>query len=304
MKIKSQKYFGEAMLLLVTLLWGATFVIVKESLNDISSLLFIGIRFSIAGLFLLPVILKIRGRMNKESVIAGVILGLLNFFAFASQTIGLKYTSATKSGFITGSLVVMIPIFQTIIEKRKPTKGATIGIILVFIGLLFLSSGGSSIFTFLNELGAGFNFGDTLTLLCAVLFAIYVVYLDMVSFKHDYWVLLTVQIYTTAIMGILFSFLFSGIGFEEVKIEITEYLIFGLLYTGILATLVTTALMTKYQKVVSPSKAGIIYSFEPIFAAIFAFVFLAEYLTGLGYMGTILIFSGLLVSELYDRFFK
>lgn len=292
------------MLLLVTLLWGATFVIVKESLNDISSMLFIGFRFSIAGILLFPFLIKIKKQLTKSSVIAGVILGALNFFAFASQTVGLKYTSATKSGFLTGSLVVMVPIFQTIINKKPPTRGAIFGTILVFIGILFLSSGGTSIFNFLGRFGTNFNLGDVLTLICAVLFAIYVVYLDKVAHENNFWVLLSVQIFTTALFALAASFIFAGFSYEPVKIDFTKYLVFGILYTAVFATLITTALQTRFQKEVSPTKAGIIYSFEPIFAAVFALIILNERMTAFGYLGSLLIFFGLVMSEIFDHLFK
>jgi len=301
LKTIAQKFSGELILLLVTLLWGATFVIVKESLSDISSMLFISLRFLIAGIILLPFLPKIIRNSNFNSVKAGIILGLLNFFGFATQTVGLKYTSATTSGFITGSLVVMIPIFQTMLEKRKPKLGVRIGIGFVLTGLIFLSSGGNSIFTFISDLGTGFNFGDFLTLICAVLFALYVVYLDIVANKYDFWILLSIQIYTTAILGLIFSFILAQFNFEEITFNATQYVIFALLYTGIFATLVTTALQTKYQRRVSPSKAGIIYSFEPIFSAIFAFIIINEQLSILGYFGCGLIFLGLLISELLEK---
>ncbi|MBK8945307.1 MAG: DMT family transporter [Ignavibacteriae bacterium] len=299
--ILQKKYKSEAILLLITLLWGATFVIVKESLNDISSMAFIALRFLIAGIFLLPFIIK--KKFTKQNFNAGILLGILLFIGFAVQTIGLKYTSATKSGFFTGTTVIMIPILQTIIEKRIPTKGVILGSILVMIGIAFLSSGGNSIFSLFNDIATNFNLGDGLTLVCAFFFAIYIIYLDIETTKHEFWVLLFLQIITTAILAILFSFIFSGINLEHFKIDLTNNLIGGILYTSIFATLITTALQTKYQKDVTPAKAGIIFSFEPIFAAIFAFFILGEKITNFGYFGAALIMLGLFISELYENIF-
>jgi drug/metabolite transporter (DMT)-like permease len=196
----------------------------------------------------------------------------------------------------------MVPVFQTLIEKRIPSKGSIIGTVLVFIGILFLSSGGESIFEFFDELGSNFNFGDFLTLICAVLFALHVVYLDLYSKKENYKVLVFYQISLSALLGFLFAFLLAGLNIEPLEIEITGTSFFGIVYTGILATLVTTYLQTRYQKEVSPTKAGIVYSFEPIFAALIAFFVLSEKITNFGFIGSILIVSGLLVSELYDSF--
>lgn len=297
------KYKGEVNLLIVTLLWSATFVIVKGALEDISSMLFIGLRFLIAGLILLPIVIRQKLDWKNSKLLPPIILGVLLFLGFASQTIGLKHTSATKSAFLTGSAVVIIPFLQLIIEKKKPKTGPLIGVAVVLIGILFLS-GGNSIVTLLTDIVTNFNFGDFLTLICAVFFALYVVYLDMLSAKYIFWMLLIVQIGVTAFLSFTTAMVFDFINYEPLRIELTTQLSFGIIYTSIFATLFTTTLQTKYQKLVSPTKAGIVYSFEPIFAAIIAFVFLSERITAFGLLGAILIFVGLIISETYDGILK
>jgi len=298
MIISKSKYKSEAILIFVTLLWGATFVVVKEALNDISSMAFIAIRFIIAGIILLPFMLK--KKFTRETTLAGILLGFLLFMGFATQTIGLKFTSATKSGFLTGTAVIMIPLLQIIIEKRSPTKGVIIGTILVLIGVSFLSSGGSSILNLFQDIGTNFNIGDGLTLICALFFALYIIYLDVETSKYDFWMLLFLQIMTTAVLSIIFLFIFSTAELESIEINWTKNLISAIIYTSIFATLITTALQTKYQKNVTPAKAGIIFSFEPIWAALFAFFLLGEKITNFGYLGAGLIILGLVVSELYE----
>ena len=298
------KYFGESALLLMTLIWGGTFVIVKLSLNDISSMLFIAARFGLASLILSIIYLLKKISLEKKSVLPGILLGVVLFISFCTQTIGLKYTTATKSGFITGISVVLIPFFQILVEKKKPNRGAIIGTVLVFFGLLFLSSPGSSVVSLLFEIGSSFNFGDIMTLFCAVFFGFYVVRLDVETRKHDYKTLLILQLISVTLLSLIASVFFAGFSFEPLRINLTEYLIFGLLYTGVLATLVNLYLQTKYQKSVSPTKAGIIYSFEPIFAATLAFFILGEKITNFGLAGCFLIFLGLVVSEVFDSLFE
>lgn len=293
------KYKSELLLIFVTLLWGATFVIVKEALNDISSMAFIAVRFIISAIILFPFILK--RKYDKETILAGVLLGVLLFMGFATQTVGLKFTSATKSGFLTGTAVIMIPLLQILIEKRPPTKGVIIGTILVLIGISFLSSGGTSIFSLFKDISTNFNLGDGLTLICALFFGLYIIYLDLKTSKYDFWVLLFLQILTTAILSIVFLFIFSFAEIETIRVNVNSNLVMAILYTSIFATLITTALQTKYQKNVTPAKAGIIFSFEPIFAAVFAFFILGEKITNFGYLGASLIILGLLVSELYEN---
>lgn len=301
MILHKTKYKSELFLILVTILWGATFVIVKEALNDISSMAFIAIRFILAGILLLPFLVK--KKLSKDAVQAGILLGIFLFLGFAAQTVGLKYTSATKSGFLTGTAVIIVPLLQVIIEKKPPTKGVLVGIIVVLIGISFLSSGGDSILNLFNDIGANFNLGDALTLICAFFFALYIVFLDIKTNLYDFWILLFLQIITTAVLSVSFLFFFDGLNLEPIKINLTNNLIYAILYTSIFATLITTALQTKYQKNVTPAKAGIIFSFEPIFAALFAFFVLGEKITNFGYLGAALIILGLLISELYENLF-
>lgn len=299
-----KRFKGEIALLIITVIWGATFPIIKESLNDSTPFIFVAVRFSIASILILPFFLPKVRLLNKETLKAGLVLGVLMFGGFVTQTIGLNHTTATKSGFITGSVVVMIPFLQFYMEKKIPTKGAIFGTILVFIGLLFLSSGGNDLISFITDLGGSFNFGDFMTLVCAIIFAHYVVYIDIYTNKYEFIFLFSLQIFTTAILGIL-SASFIGISdFGEIRFVLTESLIFGLLYTGILATVVNIGIQTKFQKLITPTKAGIIYSFEPIFAAVFAFFLLNEKISNFGFIGMGLIFFGLISSEIYDTLFN
>lgn len=293
------KYKGEVNLLIVTLLWSATFVIIKGALVDISSMLFIGLRFLIAGLILLPIIIRKKLDWKSTNLIPPIILGVILFVGFSTQTVGLKYTSATKSAFLTGSAVAIIPILQLFIEKKKPKTGSVIGVAVVLAGILFLS-GGNSIITLLNDIATNFNLGDFLTLICALFFAMYVVYLDMLSNRYNSWMLLIIQIGVSAFLAFTMAIFFDLINYEILKINFTYELGLGVLYIAIFATLITTTLQTKYQKLVTPTKAGIVYSFEPIFAALIAFVFLSERITSFGLIGATLIFVGLIISESHD----
>jgi len=296
-----KKYFPEAVLMSITFIWGATFVIIKSALNDISPFLFISVRFLFSTLIFLPFFPRIFTSLNKQVLWGGVLLGLLYFFGFSAQTVGLKYTTATKSAFITGTFVIYIPVFQILIEKRPLKKGAIIGIILTLTGLIFLTSKGDSLLGVFTEISKSFNIGDFFTIICAVFFALYVIYLDIISKKHDYKPLVFLQLAVTGFCGILFALAFSAFGIEELNFSFNYNLLFALLYTSVLATVLATTLQTRYQKYVTPSIAGIIISFEPIYAALFAFFVLNEKISNFGLIGCLLIFSGLLISELLDK---
>jgi len=295
-----KKYTAEGVLLFITLIWGATFVIIKIALEDISPMLFVTIRFLLSSLILFPFLKKIFKETDKAVLSGGLILGLFYFLGFSTQTAGLQFTSATKSGFITGSFVIFIPLFQIFFEKKIPGRGSIIGILLVIVGLLFLSSKGESLLQVFYELGSNFNIGDFLTILCAVFYAAYVVYLDLVSKKYHYLPLVFIQITLTGVLGAGALFLFSAAGIENIRFNLNEHIIFTFIYTSVFATVIASTLQTKFQKYTTPSKAGIIISFEPIFSAFFAFIILRETVSFFGFIGCILIFTGLLASELLN----
>lgn len=299
--IIQKKYFGEGALIFNTIIWGGTFVIVKNSLADISSMLFVGIRFLIASLILLPFAIKELKKLDGKSIGMGLLVGIFLFLGFSTQTVGLNYTTATKSGFITGSLVMFTPLLQLIIERRKPALGALFGSLLVLMGLVFLSVKDTSILNLFYELGSNFNFGDVMTLLCAIFFAMQIVFLDKVSRRINFKALTFLQLSATSSLAIILAIALSALGIEPMKAEFTGSLLGGLAYTAILATFVTMTIQTRFQKEVTPTKAGIIYSFEPLFAALFAYFALSEGFTLFSFIGCALIFSGLLASELLEK---
>lgn len=296
-----KRYVGEAALFAITIFWGVTFAIIKLALADISPMFFISIRFSFASILLLPFLGKPLINASSKVIKAGLFLGLLYFIGFATQTVGLNYTSATKSGFITGTFVIFIPILQMIIERKPPSRGNIIGIILVVIGLILLSSKGITVLDIISELGSNFNFGDFLTLICAIFYALYVVYIDIITKKHDYKPLIILQVLFTGLAGFIFTFLFDVTNIEMLRYNFNHTVILVIIYTAVFSSVLATAIQTKYQKTVTPTKAGIIFSLEPIFAALFAFLIINERISSFGIIGCIFIFTGVLVSELLDK---
>lgn len=295
-----KKYIGEFALLFNTLIWGGTFALIKNALTDISPMLFLALRFSIAALLFLPFVYSSLKKTNRQTLIAGSILGIFYFSGFAAQTFGLNLTTATKSGFITGTFVVFIPILQLIIENRKPKWFNVFSVLIVLLGLIMLSSKGENIFEFIKQLGSDFNFGDFLTLLCALLFAFQVVYVDVFTRKYEYLPMVFVQLLITGVGGFILSYIFSISSLETVKFTFNSAVTTAIIYTAIFASIIATVIQLKFQKTVSPTKAGIIFSIEPIFAAVFAYFLLSEKISNFGLIGCVLIFIGLIVSEIFS----
>jgi len=274
---------AELFLLSVTLIWGSTFALSKYLLDMISPLFYIGVRFSLALVIFTLFAYRRVIATTKDAFIKGGILGLLLFSGFAAQTIGLQYTGATKSAFITGMMVVFTPICQIIIERKAPKVGNILGILLVTIGLYLLTS----------PAGSEFNLGDGLNLFCAVTFALYIVYLDVFSKGQDPVHLTLAQFVVCAVLGFAAAFLF-----EPVRFHPTTAAYGALLYLTIFATVIALFIQTRFQKDTTPTRSAVIFSIEPVLAAGIAYVVLGEVLGVPGMFGGALIVAGVLVSEL------
>lgn len=279
---------AESVLLSLTIIWGSTFVLTKFILENASPFVYVAIRFFAASVLFAALFFRRLRTISKDGVAKGLILGMLLFLGFMLQTIGMKFTTASKSAFITGLMVVFTPIFQLIIERKAPKIGNIIGVVLVAFGLYWLTS----------PKGSEFNIGDTLTLICAVLFSIYTVYLGVYGKDHDPAHLTFIQFASTAILAaIAIPFL------ETAHLNLTTNFLLNLAYLTVMPTVVALYMMTKYQNYTTPTRSAIIYSMEPPIAAIFAFFIIGEQIGMIGIVGGILILSGLIISELSDIIF-
>ncbi|MBI3194142.1 MAG: DMT family transporter [Ignavibacteriae bacterium] len=273
---------AEFLLFLTTFVWGSTFVVVKGSLDDASPLFFITLRFLLSSAILFLIFYKKIRSMTTSVLKSGIILGLFLYFGFAVQTVGLQYTTASKSAFFTGMLVVFTPIVQFFVEKRLPMLGNIMGVILSAVGLFLLTS----------PEGSAFNIGDALTLLCAVSFGFYIVYLDVVSQRDDRDILTFMQLFVCAILGIT-----SALLFEDIRFSYNSDLISSLLYLTIFATILTTWIQNRFQGDTTPTRAAVIFTLEPVIAATFAYYVRDEVLGTVGLIGAAIIIIGLFVSE-------
>jgi drug/metabolite transporter (DMT)-like permease len=280
---------AESYLLLITLIWGSTFVVTKFVLQDAGPFLYTSIRFLLATLIFGIVFFPKLRTIGKQSALNGAFLGFLLFVGFASQTVGLLYTTASKSAFITGMMVAFTPLCQLAIERKAPKVGNLIGVALVMAGLYFLTS----------PTGSHFNLGDGLTLICALSFAIYIVYLDIFSQNCEASHLTIMQFAVTAALASL-SFLF----FEDFHLVLSTGFVVGVVYLAIFATVIALFVQARYQKDTTPTRSAVVFSVEPVIAAIVAYLVLGERLGDYGILGAALIMTGVAVSEFSDFIFK
>ncbi|WP_027414858.1 DMT family transporter [Aneurinibacillus terranovensis] len=284
---------ADAILLFVTLVWGTTFVVVQNAINTLPPLTFNSIRFFIASVFLFVFLImfyrqQIR-QINGKLMVAGFILGTLLFLGYAFQTVGLLYTTSSKAGFITGLSVVMVPVFAFFILRQHPKLSAILGILIATIGLYFL--------TMSNTMAV--NKGDIFVFLCAISFALQIIYTGRYAPHFPSLALALLQILTVSILSGLGSLVFEDWHAAlrpAVMMNPTVY--WALLITAIPATALAFLAQTKCQKFTTPTRVALIFSMEPVFAAVTSYFFSSDVLTGRSLVGCLFIFIGMILAEL------
>ncbi len=281
---------AEALLVLMTLIWGATFTFTKQGLDDTTPFLYIILRFLLALILSLVTFRKYIKLIDKKMAVQGIILGLFFGGGFLLQTLGLKLTEASKSGFITGITVVITPFIFSLIEKKKVKFWSKVGVVLATPGLWLFS----------NPDIDNINMGDVLTLISTLFWAFYIVYMDIFTKdrnrKGESGAMVILQ-YVGALPLTILAFLIFELP-QGVYINPTYNLLVSVLFNGVMASFIVTIIHTSVQKYSSPVKAALIFALEPVFAALFAFAILGELMTGIEYIGGAILLSGVLVSEL------
>ncbi|MCA1754702.1 MAG: DMT family transporter [Spirochaeta sp.] len=286
----TQRIKAELILIGVTVIWGATFVVTQSGLLFISPFLLIAARFSLAfGIFA-----ALSGRhlfeISRVTLRRGVVLGIFLTISYLAQTAGLQYTSAARSGFITYLFAVLVPPLQYLIARRTVSLGNLLGLAVVVLGVLVFSAPGAG----------GLNQGDIMTLLCAVGLAFYVVLLDRYSLQSSAQDLAVLQFGTVAVLATVGTVVGEWLVGGTVLFIPSPALLWTVAYLGILGTAVALGLQTRYQHETSPVRATIIFGLEPVFAALAALLLAAQVPTGHELVGGGLILAGLLISELWQ----
>ena len=265
---------SELILLGITAIWGFTFPAMKVSLDYLPPILFLAYRFGLASLLML---LVFRSKvLKRETLKEGFIVGLTLFFGHGFQIVGLKYTTASNSAFITSLYVVFTPFIAYFILRDRLKPRDVISLAVALAGLYLIS--GASL---------DFNYGDLLTVFCALSFAFQIVLIQKFGEK-DYLSLAFWQIFWNFVFSLAFALLF------EPLVPPTEPLPWlGVLYTSIFATVIAFTLQVKHQRNTKAHKAALIYSAEPIFGHIAAFLTIREVLSPKGYLGATLIMASI-----------
>lgn len=285
---------GVAALLIVTLVWGTTFPAMKDMTGSLSASWIVLSRFAIASVLLLPFLWRARWHDVRRGVLAGAVL----FLCYVFQIEGLALTSSNRNAFVTGLSVLVPPLIGVLMGKILERR-IVVALALALAGLFALCWEG----------GFVWGRGDTLALLCAVFFGLYVVLMASATRKVDKLMVLTAsQIVTVAVCSALWLLLREvPLGAADRAEDLSSYVghiraglqtyAVNIVYLGVVATAAIISLQTWGQSHSSANEAAVIYAFEPGCAAVFAYFWLGETLAWNGLLGAALLISGMIVSQ-------
>lgn len=274
--------YADFSLLIVAIIWGSGFVVTKSALDHITPFYIMGFRFLVGAIAITLISIKRLKKATKLDIKAGLIVGLFMFIGFATQTVGLNYTTVGVQAFLTASNVVMVPFLYWIVSKKRPDNFEIFGAILCFIGIGILSLDSS--------LHVGI--GEFLSFLCAIGFAFQIVTVGYYAKDVDPYILSVVQLSFATILSFVCAFLL------EPKIaELNTGMIIPMVYLGIFSTFVAFLIQNIAQAHTSSTHAAIILSLEAVFGSLIAIIFLKEQVTLKFIIGCLAIFISVLASE-------
>jgi len=271
--------WADAALAANTVLWGATFILVKAALRDVSPALFLAMRLSLAA-----AVLGIAFRRNLRSGVhrGGAIAGVFLFAGFFFQTQGLRYTTAPKSAFITGLTTVMVPLVAALVYRIRPQVSEVVGVLVATLGM--------GLMTLEGPIGS-ISRGDWLTLLGAIAFAAHIVTVGHFAAVSSYQQLTFVQVVTAAACALL------ACAAETRTISWRPVVIAAILVTGLLCTALAFAIQAWAQRYTTATRTGLIYALEPVVAWVTSFIVMGETLAARAALGAALILGGVVLVE-------
>jgi len=281
---KPTEFLADLSLLFVAIIWGSTFIIVKQSVENIPVFSFLFMRFALAGMLLILINAPKLKAINKGVLADGVLLGTALFLAYAFQTFALTATSASITAFITGLFVIFVPVLSSVFLRKLPRQEAMIGVVFATIGLAFITLQGKFLV----------SFGEFLALVCAFFIAIHIILTDKLSRRNDFGLLTLVQVNMVALFSLIFSFFLD---LRVIPIQFNNQLIFSLIINSVFATFVAFIVQTSMQKYTTPTKAAIIFIMEPVSSAFFCYWIGGELLTAKQYVGTSFILFAMVFTE-------
>jgi drug/metabolite transporter (DMT)-like permease len=283
--LAERRFAPEGALVLAALFFGSTFVLVQDAVKDLTPMAYLLLRFGIATVALAPFAVRAarRDAIDRRLLArVGALAGVLLFVGYALQTVGLQYTSASSSAFITGLYVVFTPVVEAVVRRRLPPRGVLLGIVVATIGLYLLTSARI-------ELGKG----EALELGCAAVFAAWIVLQGAYVNRLGAIPLTGVQLAVVTVIAMPAT---GAAGFGT----LTALALFAAAFTGIACSSVGLSLQLFAQRRLSPSRTALILLFEPVFGGLFGYL-AGERLGALRLFGAAVVLAGIAMSELTPR---
>jgi drug/metabolite transporter (DMT)-like permease len=274
---------ADGALVLLTVLWGTTFVVVKDALSHGDPFTFLALRFG-AGALVLTLLAR-RRVLSPVHLRRGAVLGVFLFGGFALQTMGLTDTSPARSAFFTGLYVLLVPVVVVVLFRRVPRVSSLVGVVLSAVGLYYLTRPDVSS-------AGGLSRGDMLTLGCAVSYAVHIALTERYAPKEGVDALVAVQLWVVALLSVL------CLPFVDTRVTWAPAFLGAVLFCGVVASALALSVQTWAQARTSAVRAGVIYSLEPVFAGAFSVVLGYETFGMREWVGGAFILLGVLVSEM------
>ena len=280
-----KKYLAIAGLIAVTVIWGGGFVASDMALESLRPFQIMTIRFLLASV--LMGLISIRGLrgITFQELRAGMLMGMALFAGFAFQIVGLQYTTPSKNAFLTALNVVMVPFIAFVILKKRIGAKSIAGAVMAIVGVGLLSL----------ERNLSLGLGDALTLVCAAGFAFQIFFTSEFVKKYRAVVLNFIQMLTAEVLSFISLFLFG-----ETRFSVTVKGGLSVLYLGVVSTTICYLLQTASQKYVDETKAAIILSMESVFGTLFSILILHERVTLRMVLGSIIILTAVIISNLAE----
>ena len=282
MNYKKMKSLGRLALFSAALLWGFSFVAMKNVLTNIPTLYVLAIRFCGAALILLPVCARKFGKLDKVYLAGGALMGVTLMLAYVFQTYGLRFTTPGKNAFLTSAYCVIVPFLYWFCIKKKPDKFNVAAALICIAGIGLISLDDDF------HIGAG----DALTIACGLFFAIHIVITAKAVDRRDPIALAVIQFAAAGILSLVCAVIFEPAPAGVATVDV---------WTMVFLTVVSTAgciMMQIFgQKYTPPSQAAVIMTLESVFGAFSSFILYHEVMTLRLVAGFALTFAAVIISE-------
>ena len=276
---------ADVLLVAATFLWGSSFVVVKGALGHSSPMAFLALRFGLGALVLAPFV-RWRPFPDARELAAGALLGVLLAAGFAANTVGLVYTTPSRSAFIVASSSVLAPLVAFLAVRERPRWTALAALAIATVGMYFLT----------DPSAGGLNRGDLWTLVTAVAFGGQIVAVAELGRRFDVGRLVWMQTAITAAVAAILA----GTT-EQVRVDWAPAFLGAVAYCGVVATAVALLWQMRAQREMSATRAALLFCFEPVFAAAASWLVWGERLSGAQWLGGAIILGGMILADLPQR---